>query len=619
MTRALAIVVAALLLTLAAHRLGGQGAVPLSNPGQEDLTFWINHNGMQQLDVEGPLGFGDAARILMRRRANAPALQALRDRFVFRERDFAKLPFDAASSYVIAAGRVFNLIDSSGRAHRILEKAPGKVTRKVAGRGIVLDVRPLVRLKVNLDRPARVYLTGADGLAYAPEGAINRYAALPAEPYFHAAGSFEIDLPAGGTLIEATRGIEHTLSQRQIDLRQPTTIDLEVTRWIDMAAGGWYSGDAHIHANYTAPHHQNITPQDVLTYTLAEDLHVPNMMVANSSGDFLHDKDLFEGRPHRLSQPPYFIYWNEEMRNSGSYGHMCFFGLKSLVEPLYTGFRDTPYPDDYPPNYVQAKAARAQGGAVTYAHPGYSATIDGFSARELPVDVALGEIDALDVMSNNPEEFAMENWYRILNAGYRLGISAGTDSFTNVADHYTPGGHRVYAYTGGALRYDAWIDAFKRGRTFATNGPMLFLEVNGHKPGAEIRLPAGRHSLDVRLRLQSAIPTGAAELIVNGVARPAAAKLTLDRSAWIAARVQGPPHRLVLNDTAAFAHTSPIYVSIGDQPVRIREDIEFWIAWIDKLSQRVGARGRFSKPEQKAEVLALFRDARRRFVDRLSR
>ncbi|MEZ5399743.1 MAG: CehA/McbA family metallohydrolase [Bryobacteraceae bacterium] len=612
-TRAVSMAVAALLLAAAAHRLTGQGAVAWSNPGQEDLTFWVNHDGLEQIDVEGPLGFGDAARILMRRRANAEALRAQRDRFVFTDRDTSKLPYDRAASYVIGAGRVFNLIDASGHAHRVLEDKPGKVTRKVGGRDIAFDVRPLVRLKVNVARPARVYITGADGLGYAPKGTISRFAALPAEQYFHAAESFSIDLPAGRTTIEATRGIEHTLTSRTIDLREETTIDLETKRWIDMAERGWYSADAHIHANYTAPHHQSVTPGDVLTYTLAEDLHIPNMMVANSSGSFLHDEALFEGRPHRLSQPPYFLYWNEEMRNAGAYGHMCFFGLKALVAPLYTGFRDTPYADDYPPNYVQAKAARAQGGAVSYAHPGYSADIDGFSARELPVDAALGEIDALDVMSNNPEDFAMENWYRLLNTGLRVGISAGTDSFTNVADHYTPGGHRVYAYTGGALRYDRWIEAFKQHRTFATNGPMLFLEVNGNKPGSEIRLPAGRHTIDVSLGFESAVPTSAPELVVNGVARKAASRITLDRSAWIAARVRGPWSRMILNDSYAFAHTSPVWVTIGDEPVRIAEDVEFWNHWIDQLIDRVDKRGKFSTPERKQEVIALFRRAQERY------
>src|SRR5215813_9995840 len=70
---------------------GGQGAVSMSRPGQEDLTFWANHNGLAELDVQGEVGFGDMARILMRRRSNSDRMRALRDRFTFRVQDMAAL------------------------------------------------------------------------------------------------------------------------------------------------------------------------------------------------------------------------------------------------------------------------------------------------------------------------------------------------------------------------------------------------------------------------------------------------------------------------------------------------------------------------------------------------
>ena len=59
----------------------------MSRPGQEDLTFWANHNGLEQLEVIGEVGFGDMARVLMRRRANAGAFRKLRDRFTFPVRE----------------------------------------------------------------------------------------------------------------------------------------------------------------------------------------------------------------------------------------------------------------------------------------------------------------------------------------------------------------------------------------------------------------------------------------------------------------------------------------------------------------------------------------------------
>ena len=631
MHRAYLAVCFALLLTLALWKhpaaQAGQAAISHSRPGQEDLTFWINHNGLEQIEIDGEVGFGDMARVLMRRRSNAAGMRALRDRFVFRKPESSTLEgFTTTTHYVIAQNRVFNLPvirDGKAMLHRVVETKAGPAERTVDGRKYTFDVRPLVKLKVNLrderGRPvtARVYLTGSDGLGYAPKGTVSRFASEPAEQFFHATGSFEIELPSGETAIEATRGPEYELVRQSIDLAKPAEVTIRLKRWIDMASRGWYSSDAHIHANYTAPHHQDITPDDVRMYTLGEDLHLPNMVVANSSGDTVHDRKLFEGKVSTLTKPPYLVYWNEEMRNAGLYGHMCFYQLRTLVEPLYTGFRDSKYPDDYPPNYTQAKAARDQGGAVTYAHPGYGPNFDGASMKEMPVDLALGQIDAMDVLSNNPEEVAMEMWYRLLNCGFRLGISAGTDSFTNVADHYTAGGGRVYAHVGGSLRYEDWVTAYKRGRTFASNGPMLSLKVDGKEPGDELRYPKGSRGLKVEVDLKSVVPVGAVELVINGKVQPASRTVTIDRSSWIAARVSGPFHRMVINDAKAFAHTSPVYVYLGDDPIRSQEDARFWVDWIDRLIERTAQRGRFSTAAQKQEVIELFQKAKAIYAKQL--
>jgi len=680
------------LLWLAASRTPspGQGAVPLSRPGQEDLTFWVNHNGLEQLDVIGEVGFGDMARILMRRRANADAFRKLRDRFVFTVNkldaittpDVFRAELTAGglewrnqpARFVIAASHTFNLPlvvtnstgapaqlqaefsgattssrfpataleagASAGYFLRVVESKPGIAAGKLviragdreAAANVTFDVRPLVTLQVQLrdeqGRPtaARVYLTAADGLAYAPRQSISRITAMSAEYYFHAQDQFEIDLPAGQTLVEAARGQEYELAHQAVELvpGKPATIRIALKRWDNMAAKGWYSADAHIHANYTADHHQVIDARDIRLEAYAEDLNNANLMVANSGGAFLHDIQYFEGRPNALSTRNFILYWNEEMRNSGMYGHMCYFGLKSLVQPLYTGFRNTSNWEDYPANYTQNEAARRQGGAVTYAHPALQPNFDGLGGagmREIPVDLALGQVDAMDVVSNNDEIAAMALWYRLLNCGFRLAISAGTDSFTNVADHYAPGGGRVYVHSGGAndsLRYDEWVAAYKRGRSFASNGPIVILTVDGKEPGDEIHFPAGaKQKVRIHATLHTQVPVDKFEIVINGrpvIAREAAGKnqlvideeAPLERSSWIAARAIGPWHRLVLNDVQTFAHTSPVYVPFGDQRVASKEDARFWIDWIDRLIAQINQRGRFATPERKREVVELF-------------
>ena len=109
-------------------------------------------------------------------------------------------------------------------------------------------------------------------------------------------------------------------------------------------------------------------------------------------------------------------------------------------------------------------------------------------------------------------------------------------------------------------------------------------------------------------------------ILVNGkplVSRSAAGQtrisldepIALERSSWVGVRALGPWHRLVLNDAGAFAHSSPVYVYFGDQPIAFRGDVRFYIDWIERLIARVKDRGRFTTAERRAEVVALFERA----------
>jgi hypothetical protein len=218
-------------------------------------------------------------------------------------------------------------------------------------------------------------------------------------------------------------------------------------------------------------------------------------------------------------------------------------------------------------------------------------------------------------------QWMMDLYYSFLNCGFRLAISAGTDAFTNVADHYTPGGGRVYVHAGQPLDYNQWIGNYKRGRSFASNGPSILYTLDDREPGDEIRVASGAaRKFRLRALVETQIPLDRVEVIVNGkplVSRSAGGQkrisldepIALERSSWVAVRAMGPWHRLVLNDDGAFAHSSPIYVYFGDQPIAFRGDVRFYIDWIERLIARVKERGRFATSERRAEVVALFERA----------
>ena len=126
---------------------------------------------------------------------------------------------------------------------------------------------------------ARIYVTGSDGLARAPAGSFLRVVGadynqpFAGDSYFYADGAFELDLPAGKTLIEAVKGFEYEPARQEVDLKSDAeNHTLHLKRFINMAERGWHSGETHIHANVI--NNEVITPEDVWLQIRGEDLNV---------------------------------------------------------------------------------------------------------------------------------------------------------------------------------------------------------------------------------------------------------------------------------------------------------------------------------------------------------
>jgi hypothetical protein len=215
-------------------------------------------------------------------------------------------------------------------------------------------------------------------------------------------------------------------------------------------------------------------------------------------------------------------------------------------------------------------------------------------------------------------------YYLMLNCGLKCAASSGSDSRMDVMRHAVSGGGKVYVKVEGPLTYPKWVQAYKSGRTFVTNGPMLFLDVDGKQPGAEIRL-SGPSSVRVTARAQSVISMGSVEVIVNGkVAATAKAtgdgkkaeismNIPVQHSSWIAARVSGEGHRLIVNDPRQFAHTSPVYCYVADAKISSPGDARVVVSWIERLLQDVSASPRFASEDRRKEVMDLFAKGRQYF------
>jgi TolB protein len=465
-----------------------------------------------------------------------------------------------------------------------------------------------VRLTVvekGTNRPlvARVSLQQQEGKYFAPVGSLYRiYGSLE---HFYCRKQAEMTVPAGKYLVRAFRGLEYRVAQREIDLApdQNGTIRLELERWADPASRSWYSGESHIHANYGYGHWYN-TPESMRLQLEGEGLNVANFMVANSDTDGVFDREFFRGAPDPQSDPQTVLYWNEEFRAT-LWGHMTLLDLRQLVEPIFTGFKDTTNPWDVPTNADIADQTHVQGGHVNYTHPASNVAdpfLSAYSAKAVPVDVALGKIDSLDV---NWGEATISLWYRLLNCGFQLPASAGTDCFLNRIRSRLPGSDRAYVKIDGDFSYGEWIKNLRTGRSFFTNGPMLEFSLGDKSLGQTLRL-AGAGDVPVRASALSQFPLDRVELVYNGNV-VATGQLSPDhlrglieqpvkigRSGWLSFRAFG--------DNQSQAHTSPIYVEVAGKPTASRGDAEYFLQWIERLEAKLKERGRVPKPELKEHV-----------------
>ncbi len=460
-----------------------------------------------------------------------------------------------------------------------------------------LRVTPTALLEGRLEeaagtnRPmARVRVTDEEGRFFPPEEAPSGLilkvqspeTGQEAERWFYAEKSFRVRVPAGAVKVSLRRGLEYLPIERQLILEvgEERSESFLLSRWIDMEEKGWYSGDAHIHM---------LDPETTLFEMRAEDLRVANVLALDNWGD-ITARDYFRGELDPVSDPRHLVYYGEEYRH-GRLGHVGFLALRRLVEPISIGriglpapgegrvrydfhLRKRPLPahgthdwPDHPLLLEAMKEVHRQGGLVNWAHlrKGQS---------EFPIDIALGQVDTVDLLTDTHLEEALKLWYDLLNCGFRLGPTAGTD---RSAPATAVGHQRVYVQVEPPFLYPRWIEGLRKGTSFVTNGPMLELQVDGHGPGSELKL-SGPHSLRIRASVVSQLPFQRLEVISNGrilksvqpETDPHRAELefqtTVEESSWIAARCLGSMHPEIHFPHPSYrhpvvAHTGAVYVS----------------------------------------------------------
>jgi TolB protein len=487
--------------------------------------------------------------------------------------------------------------------------------------------------------PVRLYVKASDDKAYCPRGVQIFYYFLDPrrgrEGFFVGSGDDTFPVPAGKTRLTAIKGLEYDIAERDVDvpLGETAEITIAMRRWTNWNQRGWYTGENHFHANYNGYYYQR--PKDSMRWLEAMDLNTSNMIVANSQGAFVHDKEFFRGAPDPLSNGRYVLYWGQEYRNSFPLGHMLFLGITKLVPPFFTSVTGSNSSYDFPLNTMAAQNARKQGAVVSYAHPSYDGAFDIFDTnlggKEAPVTAALGAMDAIDVLPPGNAAYIM--WYSLLNSGFRLAPGAGTDVFTNWRGiRMMPGGARQYVESGPVMNWDKWLARLRDGREFVTNGPLLTFTMNGEPLGAVIKVPEGQtYTARLATEITTRVPVRQVEFIQNGRvidSRPVPEgaqsfrmerEVPVDRSSWFAVRVTGAPARGVYDDSGvAKAHSGAIYVHVGGQPVLLKHDVELMLRLVDRLWLLLEERHNFGPGNNKEIARRMFAQARAHYRAKLA-
>ena len=328
---------------------------------------------------------------------------------------------------------------------------------------------------------------------------------------------------------------------------------LRPKRWTDMRKRGWWSGDDHVHCRILS----DGDARRLMAWVQAEDIHLANIV---KMGDIY--RTYFEqrgfGPDYRVADGEYVLSPGQECpRTHDQIGHTLAMNITGMV-------RDT---DRYFLYDEVADAVHAQGGLWGYAHVNSGIF---HVHRDMTMNVPRQKADFAEILQFN--NLGTDLYYDFLNLGCKLTASSGSD----VPWGGTVGEVRVYTcLEKKAFSADRWFDAFRRGRTFTTSGPMLEFRVDEALPGDEIRLTSDR-TLHIRARAwgdPKRMSPMRLEIVRHGEvirsaesphAKQAEAQLdfTVDagHGCWIAARARA--------GDGTSAHTTPVYV--------LREGLRFW-------------------------------------------
>ncbi|MBM3727142.1 MAG: hypothetical protein FJW40_17180 [Acidobacteria bacterium] len=456
----------------------------------------------------------------------------------------------------------------------------------------------------------------------------------------------EMDVPHGPYVVTGRKGFEFEPVRVAFETGavERKTVEIGLRKFEDFEGRGWYPGDTHMHFP---------DPSGIRYEMECEGLRVCSLLALKSGyrdarpgeGHFQNVEHFNGGRLLPVSDERHWVKTGEEFRH-GLWAHLIFQNLKTLVWPVSSGgLREGGNGGyDWPMMIHATDDAHDQGALVTWAHWPYP-------SMEAPLAMALGKIDSIDLLTTgNPFEHhpvlvevyrmwgpsiyskpPLEAYYHYLNCGFRVAMSSGSDK---MGTNPPMGSARTYVKTEGALSYDSWIEGIRKGRTFATNYPLMEFTVDGREAGDTLTLAPGKARVRVRARAVSIEPYDVLEIVHNGrvirTVRPSGGRnlavldevLEVDRGGWMAARAWGRK-MLQYGETwwkmPVMGHTSPVYLSMAGRPARAVESARILLEQLGYLEEFVRSKAKMPGEGERQAALGEIARARKIYEGLLAR
>ena len=104
----------------------------------------------------------------------------------------------------------------------------------------------------------------------------------------------------------------------------------------------------------------------------------------------------------------------------------------------------------------------------------------------------------------------------------------------------------------------------------------------------------------------------------SGLDRRIEETVRVRQSSWFAVRVTGRPSRGIGSGFIPRAHSGVVSVLVDGKSVLVRKDLELMLRWIDRLWAYLEERNNYGSPENRAQALRTFNEARAHYQAKLN-